>query len=336
MSFFRRIRQAIRTLRQSKIQKIPPEIVQLILELLSTQDQICFALSCRYIFACLDEYLKAHKQGIRQLVPPEKRAPFCPNVNQRPIIQLLLRLEDKRWKFCSLCWKLHLRSDKGIHLNEYYRSRLYLDRFSFRICSNDLLLAPFATLYPTLCPTLHPSEVYLCPCLRITFSDKLKLMETCDSVQKNTQPGSRYYYNKVFYRGSYDNQIKFLRHKCAFTSHPFAKVGIDTTIWTNEETHSLVVHNQYWFKIHQRPEGDVIYPPKENRGRWLRKFFSDAGSGYVPCPKPYWPPSFSIGVEPPPRRFTLPVPSFSMSVTRKLGKAQWTDLNWDLVANDPR
>lgn len=64
-----------------------------------------------------------------QLLPPEKRPILCPNAKKRPRIQLLLQLENNRWKYCSECWSLHphsmwrtLRSIWRLHQKPYCSS----------------------------------------------------------------------------------------------------------------------------------------------------------------------------------------------------------------------
>lgn len=288
------------------IRTVPYELVRMILDLVSVQDRVCFALSCRYLFSCLNAYLKTQKLELRQLFPPEKRVPFCPNVKQRPRIQFLVRLENERWKFCPACWKLHLRSSRG-HRDEYYRHRHHL--FGLRVT------------------TPYPSEVDLCPCLSISFRDKLELMETCNLVGDITHRGRKYYHNKTFYHPS---SGRYLHHDCTFTNHPFAKVQIGTELWYDEESRSLRIHNRYHFETNQKAEGALAYPQTDLMD-WLEKFFYDAGLWYLGCP----------GTGPSPTSFwirgdlqptdELGVSSFNMSVIRDLGNAEWPNKSWDNV-----
>jgi hypothetical protein len=92
------------------VQKLPPEVVGVILTYLTEPDQVCFSLSCKYLFACFHFFLQAHDLQLAQLLPPEKRQKLCPNVEKRPRIKLLHQLENSRWKYCSACWSLHPHS----------------------------------------------------------------------------------------------------------------------------------------------------------------------------------------------------------------------------------
>lgn len=99
------------------IQKMPPEIVDLIFAFLSIPDQICFSLSCKYLFACLQSSIEQSSikreavlgMQMPHLLPPETRPVLSRHAKKRPIVQLLHRLENTRWKFCSECWTLHPR-----------------------------------------------------------------------------------------------------------------------------------------------------------------------------------------------------------------------------------
>lgn len=79
------------------IQHILPELVETILMLLYLPDQICFALSCKFIFTCSQSLLKWSKVPISQIL----QSNACFN------IPLLCQLENDRWQVCRWCWHLH-------------------------------------------------------------------------------------------------------------------------------------------------------------------------------------------------------------------------------------
>ena len=79
------------------IQHIPPELVETILMLLYLPDQICFALSCNYIFTCAQSLAKRSKEQISRILW------YNPGHN----MQLLYQLENDRWQVCRWCWHLH-------------------------------------------------------------------------------------------------------------------------------------------------------------------------------------------------------------------------------------
>lgn len=139
---------------------VPPKLIERILALLPTPDQICFGLSCRYIFACLDRYLKTQGVKLRQLLPPEERVMLCPNAKEKPRIQLLLRLNNDRWRYCHDRWTLH--PDALCHARPQRPCcfKCYFLKANFKCM-------PYA------------GKVDICSCTSITFREKLHLIQLC-------------------------------------------------------------------------------------------------------------------------------------------------------------
>lgn len=94
--------------RKSKILwTIPSEIVDTIFRFLPELDKACFALSCKRLHACYVSYNR--QRGISVL-------------STLPRTELLLRLQNKRWVYCTECQNLH-RYSRRRHLLELGKTR---------------------------------------------------------------------------------------------------------------------------------------------------------------------------------------------------------------------
>lgn len=102
-SIFQRHRRTTQQKTQQKplpvdnFQKIPPEIVEILFTFLWVTDQVCLALTCKYLFACYQSFLRVRKTGVTELLWRE------------PVSELRLvrQLQNERWQYCWWCYKLH-------------------------------------------------------------------------------------------------------------------------------------------------------------------------------------------------------------------------------------
>lgn len=261
------------------LQQIPSDIFTIIFTFLSVPDQVCFALSCKQIFESFHLFLKAQDKQLSQLLPRETRSILCPNAKKRPRNQLLLQLENKRWKYCSDCWILHPPP------------KLWSGAASAPYCPKCHLLGRFTC--SQTCSTRLTDEIHLCPCLSITFRDKLHVLRTC--IESRRHPGGVFYYNGVCQMPTFDTRLVDLLHKCTF-EHPFYKVNVETCLYyldykgyKNYDKLDLHVRNDITFEVRRTPES--LAEMKANRLcvhkhplDWLRKFFSEAGSEFSSGP----------------------------------------------------
>lgn len=297
------------------MRKVPPEILEMIFELLSVPDRICFSLSCKYTFACLHSSLEAQNTRLSQLLPLEKRSMLCPNVTKRPRNQLLLRLENNRWKYCSDCWVLHPRSQWWARiLSGSYCPKCHL-------------------LHEQTCSIRSAGEVDICPCLSITFRDMLHLMETCKFTRQTAHPGCEYYYNNILCHPSFDKLQRSLYHDCTFFDHPFAKVKVQTSLWIEERTISLHVHSIYVFEVLQESASSMNTPSRclhKDTGDWLRRFFDEAGSSFLGWHKNHRSCSLTCDWGSWGRSIIEKGPySFQITVSRDLGNGKWPNKIWN-------
>lgn len=75
-------------------------------------DQVCLALSCKRLYAG-SEKARRHEDVIFPRLLQTRIPILCVNSKDVPRNQLLLRLENDNWKYCSRCLKLHPRTEFG-------------------------------------------------------------------------------------------------------------------------------------------------------------------------------------------------------------------------------
>lgn len=335
------------------VQKIPQEIAELIFSLLTAPDQVCFSLSCKHLFVCLHLYLKAQQQGMKlpQLLPSERRpAILCPDAQKRLRIQLLLRLENDRWKYCGECWSLHSHSTwRALRANW----RLLLRQIQY----------DYGYRHPEqICSIVYAGEVDLCPCLTITFRDKLHLIEKCRQLKQTTEQGKKKYcdLNDVDKRPNFGTRHKGIYHVCTFTDHPFGKVEVTTVITTRSlKGTSLLVCNRYKFIFNPQGQRNNInnnnsshqtscpHPHGKSTRTWLEKFFhEEAGSSFLGWDKKNnnhhrssRPPIYydwgecncqerSIIGDAVDEQCSQQLHSFELKITRNLGNDKWPNKIW--------
>lgn len=248
---------------QQSILTIPPEITIIIFDCCPFPDQICLALTCKILYTQYLFFLRARKLQLSKLLSPNRRPIMHRNIKNLqnwPRIQLLHRLEDERWRYCSGCWCLHRRSAWT------HPSKLWLLRSIFR--------------RPPMCLSWAGSTD-VCTCLTMTISDMFHLMAMLQSITARDRSAPRqYYFDGLFY-----HRWKSLAHGCDFSRHPLANVSIRVRCeWSDR---GLVIETDYRFRT-KMPFEKTETPshvslktpfmcPHENCKRWLRLFLDEAG-----------------------------------------------------------
>lgn len=311
MNLFRSLRQTLFPSSQPisyLTPKIPSEILDAIFAILSIPDQICLALSCKRLYAHYLSLIEAKRKPLHQLLPRERRKRLCPHneSKNRPRLQLLHQLQNKRWKYCAGCWNLHPPSAwSSLHLPGRAR--------------------------PTSRCKPYAGAVDICPCLTISASDKLHLIKTLGKLKHaegEPPKGLKDYSSHVTYQPPGAEIPGSLFHACVVTAHPLAKVEIGSAICVYEGL--LLVVNLYMFQISK----DVFTLPADIRtqllcphkkfGKWLRRFFDTAGVKF-----PGWNKNNGFdeaecccAESPASLRY------FEISTVRALGYARWSDKLW--------
>lgn len=301
------------------ITEIPSKILDIIFDLLSTPDQICLSLSCKHLYAYYFFFLKARGTSLRELLPREIRPILCRNaeIESRPRIHLLRQLRNERWEYCYECWNLHPRS-------AWYRCflRLFISPYIFSETYPGNL-----QLYGRYGCMLVAGQMDICPCLTITFRNKLHLMEDFRRSLKDPD-GFKAYYSKILTLRHLDKR-PFVTHVCHFDKHRLAKVRILTLLHINKG--GLYLHAWYEFEPKILPEKTpqalcravktTSICPFKSPKKWIRQFFIEAGSSFSGFP-------FTASFET--RRDNKPIHmySFSIFVRRRLGVNKWPDRGW--------
>lgn len=133
--------------------RLPPEILVKIAAYLPAVPKACLALSCKYCFCHLaKEALSAKELQFPRLVSAPRREPI-PVTLPMDRWEFLGMLENDRLLYCSHCLKI--QPAKSF---DYYQARC--DR-SLRYCKYGF----------------NAGVVEICPCIRFTFGDKLRLAQ---------------------------------------------------------------------------------------------------------------------------------------------------------------
>lgn len=292
---------------------LPFGIVLEISRQLSVPDQVCFSLSCKYLYEAFRYLLGTKPVQISHICPPESRPVLCINTNieQRPRVQLLRQLEDSRWKFCDECWLLHPRVKRKAH------------RLTLRDKFRGFIVFPSPKLLENT-DFQHSGMIEICPCLTITFSDKLRLIDEIEKLEKRDPHKNNQDPPKLPTQWPYDLSHGRLRHRCTFTDHPFAHLEVVTQLW-NEGPYLLATSN-YEFQMGENissrdmPSGlrnPFVFPEEDVRS-WLESFFYEAGSKFSG-----WPKDHNTTLSKHGRPMRLGIQTF-----RNLGDRDFPNQNW--------
>lgn len=284
------------------ILKLPRELVGQIISFLPIEDQVCLSLSSKYFLNFLLSYLGI--KNLSELLPYERYSPLHPNVESRPRVKLLRRLQNRRWECCLECWKLHPVSSQGPRQHPYC-SRCH--EMHGRDCSGHDLCMPYA------------GYVEICPCLIMSFRDEFPLI-------KGIMTPLPHYFEGVLY--SYIGPPRRLTHYCTFEHPQGPMVGIETTFHICERG-NLVVSSSYVFRFepHGSPSATKtqFMCPHEDPNRWLKTFFVEAGSSFSGWRHRYGTPRSCNCLN----VFTLGPHTFEISYERDLGNTDWPNKEWD-------
>ena len=235
--------------KKSKIlRKILPEVVEIIFQFLPDLDQACFALSCKRLHAYYVSYTR--QRGICVL-------------STLPRTELLRRLQNNRWTYCSGCQHLH-RYSICQHLHRYSIWQLLPFR---RECGQK----PSIFDCKVWCYIQHAGEVDICPCSSITFHQKQHPIDYFRSLE-----------HRAFGFPAYlSPSFESFTHFCTF-KHPLAQVLVKTRTRFNKESKTFQVENEFIFKTSKEKVSLGIFQkisPRQSRYEtelWLKNFIDEA------------------------------------------------------------
>ncbi|KAL3468721.1 hypothetical protein BJX99DRAFT_265885 [Aspergillus californicus] len=208
----------------SLLLELPLDILVIIVPLLPLVSQACLALTCKPLYRL---FCSAHDD--EQLAWPRFLATPFPHKYlsgsqvHLPRIDLLLKLEDARWLYCSGCLKLHPIN----HFNVFEINHLPIDRY----CENRV------------------GVVDLCACVALTYTNGVLL---ADWIQTGV-PSSRLHKRirqEFQFRVIKDRPV--LIHNCSVTSQPDAFVTLKMMVALDSDNCLIVTtrYNVYWSTPH--------------------------------------------------------------------------------------
>lgn len=171
-------------------------VLQIVTHIDDGMDRLCPALTCRSLLNFLDKDKSLQRspryRAFKNMAPPQtgKRA------SDR--WTLLRKLEDSRWRCCFGCFKLH-----PAHEFSVMDLRTGSDK-------RNCMLGPLV------------GTVGLCPCMEITFRDKIKLMKLLSEESKPQDPKQEMKYNKNYtFKGfRFMTSSNEAVHKCSYLPKP--------------------------------------------------------------------------------------------------------------------
>ena len=129
--------------------RLPTEILEKVVVYLPPVAKVCLALTCKYCFAVVGEDgLDAEELRFPQLgrTPDDDYIPFQMPMGRWTFLGML---ENDRLLYCSRCLKLHPTKMFASYRRDYDRDSRYCD--------------------------LNAGIVEICPCIRLTWCDKIRL-----------------------------------------------------------------------------------------------------------------------------------------------------------------
>lgn len=251
---------------------IPQEVVNALFSYLSTIDGICLALTCKLFYNYFHLSLRGqNNKQLSLLFPGRQQSIIYRNIDlqSQPRVQLLHQLENKRWKFCTECWRLHRRSAW---------------RLPFHDVSYTNETVPSSRPIKSCMPYAGTQDI--CPCWKITYPDKIRLIRALEKIATIRSP------DKKRIRGS----PTCIRHNCNLTGqHPLAHINVTTELHWDDEQDRLRVRSKYTFRdtaqfkdliqqnsnvslqvsgIPSHVRTPLMCPHKRPR-RWLKQFFTE-------------------------------------------------------------
>ncbi|KKK21737.1 hypothetical protein ARAM_005691 [Aspergillus rambellii] len=147
--------------KRSYLLELPTELLLEIISHLSVLPEACLALTCKRLFAISSTVLDSKSLHFSRDFAPLFHHYRNGHSFVTPRWQLIKILEDSRWWACSKCLKLHPRS--------FFPSRELRRKPEDRTCNLGNLAG----------------VVDLCPCKKLTFRDKIDLVELLKVRQKS-------------------------------------------------------------------------------------------------------------------------------------------------------
>lgn len=217
--------------RRNVVVTLPPELLHLIGSHLSLQSKACLALSCKHLHRVFGSALEAPELRLPKLMLRTSRIFDSPlQSHMRP--QLLVRLENKKWKYCSGCLRLHPTKE-------------FTDN---ALCSHPV---------KRLCNMRYINGIVdLCPCTHMTFRDKNRMATYLRDLERPTQTPPRQI--PILRKFTPDKRKSSLSHTCSITH--LTKVIKLTVLAFLDEDSNLIIETEFDIKSPQSPFFNLSFP----------------------------------------------------------------------------
>lgn len=265
--------------------KLPFEVLNGIVAHLSKVDQVCLALTCKPLWICFQSNLEAQNLELSRFIPDESRSRCSGTFYSAPRVELLHQIQNKRWKLCRMCWKLHRISALG---------------------SSKILVSKGALPYKPSCMPFA-GMIDICPCLK--YEGELDFFRTVRYVEMPTGLPRSVLTSWIWTfispeRWEGPRHVSSVR---AFNGYEYSSLYVSTVLYWESDTNTLLVESMYSFEEHgflkrllsdeerstQRflAERGIQPPPfyeHDNTQAWLEQFFREAGMNDLNLNDTYW------------------------------------------------
>ncbi|KAI9371590.1 hypothetical protein BJX61DRAFT_543531 [Aspergillus egyptiacus] len=218
-TFFARV-TAKKTKLESSLLNLPPELHWLIFSLLPLPSQACLALTCKQFYRLFSHVLEDERLAWPRLLASQSYTALLGHPGS-PRTQLLRRFEDDYWSYCPGCLKLHPAEDS----------------LDYPLPMTDA------------CSSIYSDQpiVDLCPCLALTYCDRLRLEEWL-----RTEHASPLLSRRI--RCAFQRRLNSLQHDCWMFHHADAFVRSVMTVALDEQG-CLIVRTRYHHidRLYSRP-----------------------------------------------------------------------------------
>lgn len=265
--------------------KLPFEVLNEIVSHLSKVDQVCLALACKPLWISFLSNLEAQNHNLSQLLPDESRSRCSGTLYSAPRVELLHRIQNRRWRFCRMCWKLHRHSALG-------SSKILGSKESLPY---KLGCMPFAGI------------IDICPCLKhhgeLDFFRTVRYVDMPNGLSRNVLTSWIWkFISPERWEGPSHRS-----HVRAFNGFEYSSLYVSTVLYWESDTNTLVVESTYGFQEQGflmrflRDERRSARRFFAERGRqpppvyehnstqeWLQRFFHEAGMTDLDLNNTYW------------------------------------------------
>lgn len=265
--------------------KLPFEVLNGIVAHLPKVDQVCFALTCKSLWICFQSNLEAQNLSLSQFLPDESRSRCSGTFYSAPRVELLYRIQNRRWKLCRMCWKLHRHS---------------------ALSSSKILGSKTSLPYKPGCMPFA-GMIDLCPCLKcrgeLDFFKTVRYVEIPNGLPRSvlTSWNWRFISPERWEGPSHRSRVR------AFNGYEYSTLYVYTVLYWESDTNTLVVDSTYGFQeqgflmrflrddersarrffVERGRRPPPVYEHNSTQ-EWLQRFFHEAGMTDLNLNDTYW------------------------------------------------